>query len=57
MYTPAGLEDKEDCLKTFAPLVKRPAHHDHKRSQLKQAGQSPTLQPLTDQNRHRAGVP
>ncbi|WP_062187933.1 RNA polymerase sigma factor FliA [Ferrovum myxofaciens] len=27
MYTSAGLEDKEDCLKTFAPLVKRIAHH------------------------------
>lgn len=27
MYTAAGLEDKEDCLKSFAPLVKRIAHH------------------------------
>ncbi|MDA8415798.1 MAG: RNA polymerase sigma factor FliA [Betaproteobacteria bacterium] len=27
MYTATGLEDKEDCLKSFAPLVKRIAHH------------------------------
>ncbi|MDE2624685.1 MAG: RNA polymerase sigma factor FliA [Betaproteobacteria bacterium] len=27
MYTPTGLNDKEQCLKEFAPLVKRIAHH------------------------------
>lgn len=27
MYTPSGLSDKEQCLKEFAPLVKRIAHH------------------------------
>jgi RNA polymerase sigma factor for flagellar operon FliA len=27
MYTPNGLSDKEECLKEFAPLVKRIAHH------------------------------
>lgn len=27
MYTPFGLSDKEECLKTYAPLVKRIAHH------------------------------
>ncbi len=27
MYTPNGLNDKEQCLKEFAPLVKRIAHH------------------------------
>ncbi|OIR11504.1 RNA polymerase sigma factor FliA [mine drainage metagenome] len=27
MYTPNGLSDKEECLKEYAPLVKRIAHH------------------------------
>jgi RNA polymerase sigma factor for flagellar operon FliA len=27
MYTPNGLNDKEECLKEYAPLVKRIAHH------------------------------
>lgn len=27
MYTPTGLNDKEQCLREFAPLVKRIAHH------------------------------
>lgn len=27
MYTPNGLTDKEECLKEYAPLVKRIAHH------------------------------
>jgi RNA polymerase sigma factor FliA len=27
MYTPNGLSDKEECLKDYAPLVKRIAHH------------------------------
>ena len=27
MYTPAGLNDKEQCLREYAPLVKRIAHH------------------------------
>ncbi|MBI3903649.1 MAG: RNA polymerase sigma factor FliA [Nitrosomonadales bacterium] len=27
MYTPSGLSDKEQCLKEYAPLVKRIAHH------------------------------
>lgn len=27
MYTPSGLTDKEQCLKEYAPLVKRIAHH------------------------------
>ncbi len=27
MYTPNGLNDKEQCLKEYAPLVKRIAHH------------------------------
>lgn len=27
MYTASGLNDKEQCLKEFAPLVKRIAHH------------------------------
>ncbi len=27
MYTPNGLNDKDQCLKEFAPLVKRIAHH------------------------------
>ena len=27
MYTPNGLSDKEECLKVYAPLVKRIAHH------------------------------
>ncbi|NDU86182.1 MAG: RNA polymerase sigma factor FliA [Ferrovum sp.] len=27
MYTATGLEDKGECLKSFAPLVKRIAHH------------------------------
>ena len=27
MYTPNGLSDKEECLKEYAHLVKRIAHH------------------------------
>lgn len=27
MYTPNGLNDKEECLREYAPLVKRIAHH------------------------------
>ena len=27
MYTPSGLSDKEECIKEYAPLVKRIAHH------------------------------
>jgi RNA polymerase sigma factor for flagellar operon FliA len=27
MYTPSGLSDKEECIREYAPLVKRIAHH------------------------------
>ena len=27
MYTPSGLSDKEECIKEYAPLVKRIAYH------------------------------
>ena len=27
MYTPSGISDKEQCIKEYAPLVKRIAHH------------------------------